>query len=155
MAGKNGKREAVKNPEIQNQTISKAEPKKPVPDIEVRIDRLVNRENSNLRAIASANIGGVFAVHGLKVVNSRNGLFVTMPANSYIDENAQVKYKDIFHAITADARNVLNEKVMHEYRQVIQSQKENAVSESVNQDDSEDESEDEAEREGQDMQQSM
>lgn len=52
---------------------SKAAQKKSVPSIQVRIDRLNDYEGSNIKAFASANIGGAFAIHGIRVVDSQKG----------------------------------------------------------------------------------
>ncbi|MBQ9750250.1 MAG: SpoVG family protein, partial [Clostridia bacterium] len=58
-----------------------AAPKKPkLPSIDVRIDSLVDYEGSKTKAFASANIGGAFAIHGLRVMDSEKGLFVSMPS---------------------------------------------------------------------------
>ena len=46
------------------------------PSVSVRIDRLIDYEDSKLKAVASANIGGAFAIHGIRVVDSQKGLFV-------------------------------------------------------------------------------
>ena len=40
------------------------------PSIHARIDRINNYEGSNIRAFASVNIGGAFAIHGVKIVDS-------------------------------------------------------------------------------------
>lgn len=53
------------------------------PSISARIDRLVDYENTKVKAIASANIGGAFAIHGIRVIDSQKGLFVQMPQNSF------------------------------------------------------------------------
>lgn len=98
------------------------EQKQKNPSIQVRIDRLNDYEGSSVKAFASANIGGVFAIHGIRVVDSQKGLFVSMPQNSYKDGNGNTKYSDIFHAVTADARTELNEKVIDAYEQAIQAQ---------------------------------
>ena len=98
------------------------EKKKKNPSIQVRIDRLNDYEGSSVKAFASANIGGAFAIHGIRVVDSQKGLFVSMPQNSYKDGNGNTKYSDIFHAITAEARNELNEKVTEAYEQALQEQ---------------------------------
>lgn len=92
------------------------------PSIQVRIDRLNDYEGSSVKAFASANIGGVFAIHGIRVVDSQKGLFVSMPQNSYQDGNGNTKYSDIFHAVTAEARTELNEKVIDAYEQAVQAQ---------------------------------
>lgn len=90
------------------------EQKKAVPTITARIDRLVNQEDSNIKAYASVNIGGAFAVHGIKVIDSVKGIFVSMPSNSY-KKGGKVEYSDICHPITADARNELIDRVTEAY----------------------------------------
>ena len=86
------------------------------PTVSVRIDRMVDREDSKVRAYASANIGGAFAIHGIRVVDSQKGLFVQMPQRSY-EKDGTTKYEDIFHPITADARTALNSAVLSAYEQ--------------------------------------
>ena len=86
------------------------------PSVSVRIDRLVDREDSKVKAYASANIGGTFAIHGIRVVDSQKGLFVQMPQRSY-EKDGATKYEDIFHPITADARTELNSAVLSAYEQ--------------------------------------
>lgn len=98
------------------------EQKQKNPSIQVRIDRLNDYEGSSVKAFASTNIGGAFAIHGIRVVDSQKGLFVSMPQNSYKDGNGNTKYSDIFHAVTAEARTELNEKVIDAYEQAIQAQ---------------------------------
>lgn len=90
------------------------EQKKAVPTITARIDRLVNQEDSNIKAYASVNIGGAFAVHGIKVIDSVKGIFVSMPSNSY-KKDGKVEYSDICHPITANARNELIDRVTEAY----------------------------------------
>ena len=98
------------------------EQKRKNPSIQVRIDRLNDYEGSSIKAFASANIGGAFAIHGIRVVDSQKGLFVSMPQNSYKDGNGNTKCSDVFHAGTAEARTELNDKVMDAYEQAIQEQ---------------------------------
>ncbi len=84
--------------------------------INARIDRMLHREGSKVKAIASANIGGAFAVHGIKVIESDKGLFAQMPQSSY-EKDGKKQYNDIFHPITADSRNELNAAVLEAYEQ--------------------------------------
>lgn len=100
------------------------------PSIQVRIDRLNDYEGSNIKAFASANIGGAFAIHGIRVVDSQKGMFVAMPQSSHKDGSGNTKYSDIFHAVTAEARNELNEKVMNAYEQALAEQQDEAAEES-------------------------
>lgn len=86
-----------------------------VPNLSVRIDRMVDSENTPVRAFASANIGNAFAIHGIRVIDSQKGLFVAMPQNSYQDRNGNTKYSDLFHPVTAEARTELNSAVLDAY----------------------------------------
>lgn len=92
----------------------KKEQKKALPNITARVDRLVEQDDSSVKAYASVNIGGAFAVHGVKVIDSVKGIFVSMPSNSY-KKDGKVEYSDICHPITAEARNELIEKVTEAY----------------------------------------
>ena len=94
----------------------RTELKRSTPSISVRIDRLVDYDNSKLKAIASVNIGGAFAIHGLRVIDSQKGLFVQMPQNSS-QRDGKTEYSDIFHPITAEVRSELNSKVLEAYEQ--------------------------------------
>lgn len=94
----------------------RTEQKRSTPSISVRIDRLVDYDNSKLKAIASVNIGGAFAIHGLRVIDSQKGLFMQMPQNSF-QRDGKTEYSDIFHPITAEARSELNSKVLEAYEQ--------------------------------------
>lgn len=92
----------------------KNEQKQSVPKITARIDRLVEQEDSSVKAYASVNIGGAFAVHGIKVIDSVKGTFISMPSNSY-KKDGKMQYSDICHPITAEARNELIDKVTEAY----------------------------------------
>lgn len=108
----------------QSQINSKEEKQKrePVPSIEARIDRLIDREDSSIRAVASVNIGGAFAMHGIKVIDSYKGLFVSMPSESYTDKDGKKQYREICHPVSAEARNELVQKVQDAYRQALEEQ---------------------------------
>ncbi len=92
----------------------KKEQKHSVPNITARIDRLAEQDDSNIKAYASVNIGGAFAVHGIKVIDSVKGTFISMPSNSY-KKDGKMQYSDICHPITAEARNELIDKVIEAY----------------------------------------
>lgn len=78
--------------------------------LNVNINRLVDKPESSVKAVASVTFDNAFAVHGIKIVKSKSGLFTAMPNTKHND-----KYHDIFHAITKEARNELNEAVMQAY----------------------------------------
>ena len=68
------------------------------------------------KAFASANIGGAFAVHGMRVIETDKGRFIAMPQDSYMKGDVK-KYTDLFHAVTAEARTALIEAVNAAYEQ--------------------------------------
>lgn len=83
--------------------------------ISVKIDKVQNDPNSALKAFASVTLDGMFAVHGLRVMESAKGRFVNMPSNSYKDKNGDTKYSDVFHAITKPARDTVSAAVLNAY----------------------------------------
>ncbi len=110
--------------------------KRKLPYIKARIDNLVNLEESKTKAFASVTIGGAVAIHGIRVMNSSKGLFVAMPASTYIDDNGEKHFSEIAHPISKESRELLNSKVMEAYNQAFDEQQ----SEVETQDMSEDES---------------
>lgn len=87
----------------------------PTSKVEARIDRILTGEGKT-KAFASATIGGAFAIHGIRVIDSEKGIFISMPQESYT-KNGEKKYTNIFHAITAEARTALIEAVDAAYAQ--------------------------------------
>ena len=104
-------------PAISSQPAGTKQDQKPAeqtPKIPVRasINWLNTKEDGNVRATASLTIGGAFTVHGIKIISGTKGDFVSMPSYKSGDN-----YKDIFHAVTADARQQINDAVMGAYEQ--------------------------------------
>lgn len=114
--------------------------KQSLPRINAKIDNLVDND-TNLRAFASVTVGGAVAIHGIRVMDSKKGLFVSMPSYSYEDKNGETQYADYAHPISKEARNAINEKVLDAYEQAL----DESVSENEGEDygDDYDESDDE------------
>ena len=66
-----------------------------VPYVKAQIDRLVDDPNSKTRAYVSATIGGAFAIHGIRVVESDKGRF--MAIHSMLNTSTLFQRKDIRH----------------------------------------------------------
>ncbi len=92
-----------------------------VPSLAVKIDRLYNYADSKVKALVSVNIGNAFAIHGIRVMQSDNGPFVQMPSRSY-EKNGEMKYSDLFHPVTAEARLKLNEQILQVYENHVKQQ---------------------------------
>lgn len=95
--------------------------------ISVQINRLVDKPDSAVKAFASVSLDGCFAVHGLRVMDSKKGLFVNMPQNSYKDREGKTQYSDIFHAVTKGAREALTEAVLNAYKLAISQSQQSEV----------------------------
>ncbi len=73
--------------------------------------RLVNKEGSKLKAVASITIDGCFVVHDIKVINGNNGIFVTMPSRKTPDG----EFKDTAHPIDTPTRENVDATVLAAY----------------------------------------
>ncbi|MBR5947390.1 MAG: SpoVG family protein [Clostridia bacterium] len=135
MAKKNESKETVNRENEQREQA--AEPKRANPYVEARIDRLIDYANSKVKASASASIGGAFAIHGIRVIESQNGLFVQMPQKSF-QRDGNTEYRDIFHPITAEARSELYNKVLEAYEQKLAEAENEDEGETEEQDDESD-----------------
>ena len=90
--------------------------------LQARVDRLVDKPDGKLRAILSMNLPGDFAVHGIKIYENDGGLFVSMPQSSYTAADGTIKYRDIFHPVTATARQKLIGATVSAYHDALQQQ---------------------------------
>jgi stage V sporulation protein G len=73
------------------------------------------REEDKLKAFVNITFNDVFVVRGLKIISGKDGLFVCMPSRKLEDGT----YKDIAHPISNDFRQVLEGKILSEYRQMV------------------------------------
>ena len=80
-------------------------------EVRAKIDKTFPTE-SKVKAVASLTIDGCFAVHGVKIIDSVNGLFIAMPSEKFKDE-----YNDICHPTTKESRQAIVEAVMEAYDQ--------------------------------------
>ena len=63
-------------------TQKKKQQEGPAPQVEARIDRMVDGDYKT-KAYASVTIAGAFAVNGLRVIETDKGRFISMPQESY------------------------------------------------------------------------
>ncbi len=84
---------------------------------EVRI-RTVNGD-SKLKAYATVTFDNEFVVHNIKVIESKNGLFIAMPARL----TANNEYKDIVHPINSKFRNKLQDEILAAYEKEAEEEK--------------------------------
>ena len=106
-----------------------------IPTIQARIDHVTGYEK--VKAFASANIGGAFAIHGLRVVDGEKGLFVAMPSTSF-QRDGKTEYQETFHPVSGEARKALNDAVIEAYEQKLA--EEQTEDEALNEEQTEDQS---------------
>ena len=78
---------------------------------DVRI-RKVDGQN-RLRGVASITIDGAFAVHELRIIEGKNGLFVAMPSR----QSADGTFRDIAHPINADTRKEIEDIIIAKFNE--------------------------------------
>lgn len=78
---------------------------------DVRV-RLITKEDSKLKAVASITIDNAIAIHDIKIVEGTEGCFVAMPSR----KTGEGEYRDIAHPINAEARTQLLQVVLDAYK---------------------------------------
>lgn len=84
-------------------------------NVKVSSITLLDKEESKTRAIATLLINNEFAVHGVKVIEGKNGEFVQMPQKR--DKSGE--YHDIVFPISAEVREQINSAVLERYKNPI------------------------------------
>ncbi len=79
-------------------------------NLEIRVYPL-EEPRGNTKAFASVTVDGMFGVHGLSVIEGKNGLFVSMPQQ----RDSKGKPRDVFHPVTSEGRAALQDAVLGEY----------------------------------------
>lgn len=83
-------------------------------NMDVTIDHIADA-GDRVKAYATVTFDGMYTVHGIRLAESRQGLNVFMPQRSF-EKNGKTQYADVFHPITAGARNELKDAVIEAYR---------------------------------------
>lgn len=79
---------------------------------DVRIKKVDGQ--SRLRAVASITIEDAFAIHELRIIDGKKGLFVAMPSRQ-VSEN---EFRDIVHPINAETRKAVETLVLEKYNEM-------------------------------------
>lgn len=79
---------------------------------DIRI-RLVQNNDSKLKAVASITIDDCFVVHDIKVLEGNQGYFVSMPSR----KTPEGEYKDVAHPINTPTREEINKLVLAKYEE--------------------------------------
>lgn len=79
-----------------------------ITDIRVRI---VKKDDSKLKAVASITIDDSFVVHDIKIIEGTEGNFIAMPSR----KTSEGEYKDIAHPINTETREALKDLILRAY----------------------------------------
>ncbi len=79
---------------------------------DVRI-RIVKKDESKLKAVASVTFDECFVVHDIKVIDGTDGLFIAMPSR----KTNEGVYKDIAHPIRQETRDEIIAAVFKAYEE--------------------------------------
>ena len=78
---------------------------------DVRV-RLVKKDDSKLKAVASITIDDCFVIHDIKIIDGSDGYFVAMPSRKTSDG----EYKDIAHPINSETRQTVIDAVIEAFK---------------------------------------
>lgn len=83
-----------------------------ISDVRIRLISGLGR----VKAAASITIDNVFVVHDIKVIESNNGLYISMPSR----RTAEGEFKDVAHPITKEARVDIQMNILKAYEIKVQ-----------------------------------
>lgn len=81
-----------------------------ITDVRVRI---VKKDDSKLKAVASITIDDSFVVHDIKIIEGAEGYFVAMPSR----KTNEGEYKDVAHPIKTETREALRDIVLKAFQE--------------------------------------
>ncbi len=81
-----------------------------ISDVRVRI---VKKEDSKLKAVASVTFDDCFVVHDIKVIEGNEGFFIAMPSR----KTGEGEYKDVAHPIKTETREELIKIILAAYEE--------------------------------------
>lgn len=86
-----------------------------ITDIRIRL-----KDEPKLKGVASITIDECFVVHDIKVIDGKDGLFISMPSK----KNADGSHKDICHPIVTETREEIKNAVLEAYKQALETKPE-------------------------------
>lgn len=78
---------------------------------DIRVFPLKHNSKSNTVAMVSVTLCDVFAITGIKIMDGKNGLFVSMPSA----KNKKDEWHDICFPVTKEFRKVLSNSILNAF----------------------------------------
>jgi stage V sporulation protein G len=81
------------------------------------------REGSHMKGRASVVVDNGLAIHNIRIIEGKNGLFIAMPSTSreVVNEEGEkvVLHSDIVHPINQETRTALEKAILDEYQRAL------------------------------------
>lgn len=86
-----------------------------ITDVRIRL-----KDEEKLKGIASITIDECFVVHDVKIINGKDGLFISMPSK----KSAEGEHRDIAHPIKTETREEIKNAVLDAYNKALETKPE-------------------------------
>ena len=86
-----------------------------ITDVRIRL-----KDEEKLKGIASITIDECFVVHDVKIINGKDGLFISMPSK----KSAEGEHRDIAHPIKTETREEIKVAVLDAYNKAVEAKAE-------------------------------
>jgi len=83
--------------------------------MEITEVRITLRDEPKLKAFANVTFDNAFVIRGLKVIDGKKGLFISMPSRKAKDGT----YRDIAHPINNEMRQLIEKEVLLKYEEEV------------------------------------
>lgn len=81
---------------------------------DVRIKKVTEEKFGKLKAYVDITLDNCLVIHGLKLMEGENRVFVAMPSRKMFNN----EYKDIVHPISSDLRKHITDIVVEKYNEL-------------------------------------
>jgi stage V sporulation protein G len=79
---------------------------------DARVNKIDNQ--GTLKGSASITIDNAFVIHDIKIIDGKNGMFISMPSR----RNKAGEYKDIAHPINQETRSIITKAILDKYNEL-------------------------------------
>lgn len=89
--------------------------------VAAQIDRL-NNDDSKTKVYATLTINDAFAIHGVRLIQGKNGLFASMPSRAVTNEQGETEYVPFANPITKEASDAVRTCLVNAYNEAVEAQ---------------------------------
>lgn len=86
--------------------------------IRVKIHKVFQNTGA-MKAVASVTVDEAFAIHGVKLIETANGRFASMPNEIRKDKDGNEVHRDVCHPISSSARKELEDALFEAYDEAV------------------------------------